>query len=176
MELWDIYDKFFVKTGRKHERGKPITGDDFHLIVHIYPINSKGQLLIQKRADTVSWKPGYWASTGGSAISGDDAWTTCQKELWEELGIRATPQNSYLAMMFRKYNSFCVIWLVRTDVSVEELTLQPAEVTEARWVTREEIKELEEKGQWIGYSYMDFLYHLIDEEFGTIWKDTTSNM
>jgi NADH pyrophosphatase NudC (nudix superfamily) len=69
-----------------------------------------------------------------------------------------------------------VIWLVRTDVSVEELTLQPAEVTEARWVTREEIKELEEKGQWIGYSYMDFLYHLIDEEFGTIWKDTTSNM
>jgi hypothetical protein len=49
-------------------------------------------------------------------------------------------------------------------------------VTEARWVTREEIKELEEKGQWIGYSYMDFLYHLIDEEFGTIWKDTTSNM
>ena len=33
----------------------------------------------------------------------------------------------------------------------------------------------EEKGQWIVIPTW-ISYHLIDEEFGTIWKDTTSNM
>ena len=48
MEQWDIYDKCFVKTGRTHERGKTLEEGDYHLVVHIYPINSKGQILIQK--------------------------------------------------------------------------------------------------------------------------------
>jgi isopentenyldiphosphate isomerase len=163
MELWDIYYECFVKTGRIHERGKPLAKGDYHLVVHIYPINSKGQILIQKRTDTVSWRPGYWASTSGSAIAGDDAWITCQKELWEELGIKATRQNSSLAMMYRRHKSFCAVWLVRTDVSIEELTLQPSEVVDAKWVTRDELKIMGEKGIWVDYFYMDFLYHLIDE-------------
>jgi len=167
MELWDIYDKCFIKTGRLHERGKPMNKGDYHLVVHIYPINSKGQILIQKRADTVSWKPGYWAVTGGSAVAGDDAWTTCQKELWEELGLKADRENACLAMMYRRHNSFCAVWLVRTDVSIDELKLQASEVTEARWVTREELKFMAEKGIWVDYFYLDFLFNLIDEEFGT---------
>ncbi|NLK99452.1 MAG: NUDIX domain-containing protein [Clostridiales bacterium] len=175
MELWDIYDKCFVKTGRLHERGKPLKEGDYHLVVHIYPINSKGQILIQKRTDTVSWKPGYWANTGGSAIAGDDAWLTCQKELWEELGIKATRENSSLAMTYRRNNSFCAVWLVQTDMSIEELTLQPTEVVEAKWVTREEIKSMGEKGLLVEYFYLDFLFYLIDEEFGTMWKSSTSN-
>lgn len=175
MELWDIYDKCFVKTGKLQERGKPLKDGDYHLVVHIYPINSKGQMLIQKRTDTVSWKPGYWANTGGSAITGDDAWVTCQKELWEELGIKATRQNSSLAMTYRRNNSFCSVWLVQTDISIEELTLQPTEVVEAKWVTREEIKSMVEKGLLVDYFYIDFLFYLIEEEFGTIWEDISSN-
>ncbi len=124
--------------------------------------------MIQKRTDTVSWKPGYWANTGGSAITGDDAWLTCQKELWEELGIKATRENSSLALIYKKHSSFCAVWIVKTDITIEELTLQSAEVVEAKWVTREEIKAMAEKGILVEYSYMDFLFHLIDEEFGTI--------
>lgn len=168
MELWDIYDQCFVKTGRLHERGKPLAEGDYHLVVHIYPMNSKGQILIQKRADNVSWKPGFWAATGGCAIAGDDAWTTCQKELWEELGIKATRQNSSLVMTYRRHNSFCAVWLVRTDVSIDELRLQPSEVTEAKWASRSEIKAMGEKGLWVEYFYMDFLFHMIEEEYGTM--------
>lgn len=175
MELWDIYDKCFIKTGRTHERGKPLAEGDYHLVVHIYPINSKGQILIQKRTDTVSWKPGYWASTGGSAIIGDDAWTTCQRELWEELGIEATRENASLAMMYRRHNSFCAVWIVRTDVTIDELKLQPTEVADAKWVTREELKAMTKEGIWVDYFYMDFLYYLIDEEFGTFENTAASN-
>lgn len=175
MELWDIYDNCFIKTGRTHERGKPLKEGDYHLVVHIYPINSKGQILIQKRTDTVSWKPGYWASTGGSAIAGDDAWTTCQKELWEELGIKATKENSSLAMMYRRHNSFCAVWLVKTDIIIEELTLQPSEVAEAKWATRDDIKDMIEKGLFVKYFYVDSLYYLLDKEFGTMWESAASN-
>ncbi|CRZ34863.1 NUDIX domain-containing protein [Herbinix hemicellulosilytica] len=167
MELWDIYDKCFIKTGRLHERGKPMADGDYHLVVHIYPINSNGQILIQKRADTVSWKPGYWAVTGGSAVSGDDAWATCQKELWEELGLKADRENASLAMMYRRHNSFCAVWIVRTDVSIDELRLQASEVKEARWATREDIKALANEGLWVDYFYMDFLFRLIDDELRT---------
>lgn len=131
--------------------------------------------MIQKRTDTVSWKPGYWANTGGSAIAGDDAWETCQKELWEELGIKATRENSSFAMMYRRNNSFCAVWLVMTDLGIEELTLQPTEVVDAKWVTREEFGAMGEKGLLVEYFYIDFLYHLIDEEFGTMWESDASN-
>lgn len=168
MEIWDVYDECFIKTGRTHERGIPLADGDYHLVVHIYPMNSKGQILLQKRTKTLSWRPGYWAATSGSAIAGDDPWTTCRKELWEELGIEATRENSSLAMMYRRHSSFCAVWLVRTDVSVEELTLQPTEVVDAKWVTRSELKAMGEKGICVEYFYMDFLFQLIEEEYGTI--------
>ena len=78
-------------------------------------------------------------------------------------------------MMYRRHNSFGAVWLVMTDVSVEELNLQPTEVVDAKWVTREEIKAMGEKGLLVEYFYIDFLYHLIDEEFGTKWESGASN-
>ena len=33
MEIWDIYDCNRVKTGRTHERGKPMIAGDYHLVV-----------------------------------------------------------------------------------------------------------------------------------------------
>ena len=175
MELWDIYDKCFVKTGRTHVRGTPLNKGDYHLVVHIYPINSKGQILIQKRTKAVSWKPGYWAATGGSAISGDDAWTTCRKELMEELGIEATRENASLVLMYRRHDSFCAVWIVITDVGIEELKLQPDEVETAKWVTREELKSMAEKGLMVNYFYLDFLLGMLEEEYGTVWNQKASN-
>lgn len=161
MELWDIYDDCFVKTGRTHERGKPLATGDNHLVVHVYPVNSKKELLIQKRLDTISWKPGYWAATGGSAIVGEDAWTACKRELKEELGIDATKENSSLIMMDKRHDHFSTIWIVRTDIKLHELKLQPEEVADAKWVTHEEIKEMIEKGIFVDYSYLDFFFQSI---------------
>ena len=70
-------------------------------------------------------------------------------------------------MMYRRHNSFCAVWLVNTDVSIDELKLQPSEVDDAKWVTREEIKAMGKKGLLVEYFYLDLLYHLIDEEHGT---------
>lgn len=167
MELWDVYDGCFRMTGRTHERGMPLPHGDYHLVVHIYPVNKKGEILIQKRVDTVSWKPGYWAATGGSATAGEDAFTACQRELKEEIGLEATLENSSLALMYRRNDSFSTVWLVRTDADLEEFQLQPEEVAAVKWVSPEEIKKMITSGIFIDYSYLDYLFTLIKLEFGT---------
>lgn len=158
MELWDLYDSCFNKTGRVHERGKPLNEGDFHLVVHIYPVNSKGEILIQKRAETLSWKPGYWAATGGSAEVGEDAFTACRRELFEELGIEATLNNTTLEFMSRRGDHFTTVWIVRIDIDIDELVLQPSEVSEAKWVTAKQLQEMMDEGIFYNYTYLEYLF------------------
>lgn len=158
MELWDIYDDCFINTGRTHERGIPLNKGDNHLVVHIYPVNSKGELLIQKRAETISWKPGIWAATGGSAIAGEDSWTACQRELQEEVGITATRDNTTLIFMNKRQDHFTFIYMVSTDIDVKELKLQKEEVADAKWATQEEIRLMINQGTFITTNYLELLF------------------
>ena len=48
MEVWDIYDKYRQKTGRVHKRGNSMPNGDYHLVIHIWIVNDKGEFLIQK--------------------------------------------------------------------------------------------------------------------------------
>lgn len=164
MELWDVYDRCFQKTGRVHERGNPLQQGDYHLVVAIYPVNSKGQVLIQRRNPNLKLLPGVWAATGGSAIAGEDAWTACQRELKEELGITATKENAEMVAAFKRIDSFNTIWLIHTDVEIEDLTLQEEEVSDAKWVTLPEWKAMVQNGSFHYYRYFDWLYDHIAME------------
>ena len=44
VELWDILDKDGRLTGRTVEKGRPLKEGEYHLIVHIWIRNSKGDL------------------------------------------------------------------------------------------------------------------------------------
>ena len=72
-EIWDLYDGCGEKTGRTMVRGEAIPTGFYHIGVHIWPMNGRGELLIQRRSMSVQWKPGIWAATGGSAVSGEEA-------------------------------------------------------------------------------------------------------
>ena len=61
---------------------------------------------------------------------GEDAWQACQRELKEELGFCATKENSEMIAAFKRIDSYNTIWIVHTDVSVEELILQKEEVSD----------------------------------------------
>ncbi len=87
MELWDILDEDGNATGRTIMRGNELKEDEYHLVVHIWIINNKGEILIQKRSEHLEFAPGVWATTGGSAIKGEDSITAACRETKEELGI-----------------------------------------------------------------------------------------
>ncbi|MDE7299277.1 MAG: NUDIX domain-containing protein [Lachnospiraceae bacterium] len=157
MELWDVYDHCFRKTGRLHERGNPLAPGEYHLVVAIFPVNSGGQVLIQKRNPNLKLLPGIWAATGGSAVQGEDAWDACRRELQEELGLAATKENSEMIAMFKRIDSYNAVWLVHTDAKTEELTLQEEEVSDVRWVTTAELRTMAKEGKFHYYRYLDWL-------------------
>lgn len=169
MELWDVYDQCMQKTGRTHVRGVDLPEGDYHLIVHIYPINSQGEILIQKRADTVKTKPGLWATTAGSVIAGENFLEGCKRELYEELGIVASEKNIKLIAINQKENRFRAIWLVRTDIEASECVLQEEEVSDAKWASPDQIREMIETGEFWHYDYIEWLFTRIDQVRREVW-------
>lgn len=163
MEMWDIYDACMNKTGRTVGRGMPKEEGELNIVVHIYPVNHKGEILIQKRTETKDKYPGMWAFTGGAVVEGETPWEGCQRELMEELGIEATTDNTELVGILNRKDNFCSIWLVKTDIDIEELRLQEEEVTEAKWATVEEIKEIIKTGNFVFYHYIDWMFDYIKD-------------
>ena len=98
VELWDILDENRNKTGRLHERGKPMKAGDAHLIVQIWIMNDKGEFLISK-LDVSHFSK--WQTTGGCAVEGDDSISAALRETKEELGIDLIPKNGQL---FKQYS------------------------------------------------------------------------
>lgn len=67
MELWDILDGDGNKTGKTVERGKPMGQDEYHLLVHVWINNSKGEFLITKRTPNKIF-PNMLERTVGAAM------------------------------------------------------------------------------------------------------------
>ena len=74
MELWDVYDKDRIKTGKTMVRGAEFEPDSYHMVVHVCIFNSKGEMLIQQRQPFKEGFPNLWDVTvGGSATMGDSS-------------------------------------------------------------------------------------------------------
>jgi len=158
-EIWDLYDANGRKTGKTMLRGEEVPFGMYHLCVHIWPINSKGQFLIQQRSATVQWKPNLWATTGGSAISGEDALAAAVRELAEELGYHAAPGELIRIACLKRTNSFCNVFVIRLDIPLESFTLQKEEVGAVRWCYADQLLRMVSDGTM--YNYGDAYYRML---------------
>lgn len=69
-------------------KGEALEKGYTHRVVRIYLFNSKGELLICKRADHLKSSPGKWGeSAAGHVDEGEDYLTAATRELVEEVGI-----------------------------------------------------------------------------------------
>jgi isopentenyldiphosphate isomerase len=163
MELFDVYDKYRQKTGRSHERWKAMAEGEYHLVVHVCIINDRGQFLIQKRQPwKIGW-PNMWDfSAAGSSVVGDTSIDAATRETKEELGIQLDINEAEILFTISFDWGFDDIWLVRQNVDINELKLQDEEVADAKWVSKKEIKELVQQGEFINYNYFDTLFEMIN--------------
>ena len=160
MELWDTYNADRERIG-KMVRGAAIEEGTYHLVIHVCIFDSTGRMLIQQRQKDKQGFPNYWDITvGGSAVAGEDAQTAASRELNEELGICVdfTGVRPNLTVNFG--SGFDDIFLVEKDVELSELVFQPEEVQNARWATRDEIKQMIADDVFIPYypSFIDFVF------------------
>ncbi len=87
-EWFDILDTEGNIRGRAPRSVVHGNPDMLHAVVHVQILNSKGQLLLQKRADNKDVQPGKWdTAIGGHIHSGETVEHALHRESEEELGI-----------------------------------------------------------------------------------------
>ncbi|WP_246943534.1 NUDIX hydrolase [Bacillus pinisoli] len=160
MELWDVYDINRNKTNRTWVRGKRLEPGDYHLVVHVCIFNSNGEMLIQQRQSFKEGWPNLWDLTvGGSATSGDTSQTAAQRELYEEIGLKADFQHVRPHLTINFEYGFDDIYLIQEDVELHKLTLQHEEVQNVKWASKEEILTMIKNEEFL--PYYESLIHLL---------------
>lgn len=147
-EVWDLYDSKRNKTGCTVERGKTIPEGFYHLVVSVWIINNRGEYLLSQRHPDKSY-PLRWECTGGAVLSGEDSFDGALREVNEELGIILNPKDG------RRISRICReqtqdlydVWVFYIDADISDITLQETEVVDVKWVTCEELINMERKGE-----------------------------
>lgn len=152
MELLDIYNAARQRTGRSIARGDELLPGERLLVVHVCVVNKQGEMLIQRRQSTKDRYPGCWdLSAGGFVRSGEETAEAALRELEEELGLRLAPEA--LRFLFTEPFSYVLddYYLARCDAALSALSLQPEEVSEAKWASRAEVEEMICDGRFVDY-------------------------
>lgn len=155
-ELWDIYDKNRNLTGRFHRRGDFLAEGDYHLVVHVWTQNSRGEFLLTKRSPNKGF-PNMWECTGGSALAGDNSLTAAMREVREETGLILRPENGKCVLSFLRDECFVDIWLFRQDFSLADVKLLEGETCDAMYASAEQIRQMQHDGVLVPFTYLDEL-------------------
>ena len=126
------YDKL-----RAHKEGL------MHKTFSIFVYNSKGEHLVQKRSDHQPHSVGLWSNTYSShCISGEKLLVTAKRKLKEELGIEADLEKRF-SFAYKIDTDSGLTEQVYDTVLIGkydgEVTLNPKESKEARWMNIEDL-------------------------------------
>ncbi len=151
-ERIDLYTVDRELTGRTAIRGDNLPVGTYRMVVHVCIFNSKGEMLIQKRADDIIRWPGFWdISVGGGASAGDSSRKAAERETAEELGLLLDLSDHRPVITVNFSDGFDDFYTVEQDLSLDDLNLQTEEVSDARWASREEIESMIDAGSFIPY-------------------------
>lgn len=158
MEMFDIIDADGNKTGAIKERGVVHREGALHATSHIW-IARKNQksgydILLQKRSGCKDSHPGcYDISSAGHIGAGDEALASALRELEEELGIQARPEDLIeFGVQYKNYegefygrpfkdNQRSILYLYKEPVDMKELVLQESEIESVIWMDYKEALE-----------------------------------
>lgn len=146
MELWDIYDDDRRPLGRTRARGEPLKKGENHIVVVIWTVNSRGEILVTLRHPEKKAYPNTWENTGGAVLSGETSRQGAVRELFEETGITAAEDDLLLVDVLKDKNAFFDMYMIKRDLEIGDLTMQEGETSEARWVTVERLVEMATDG------------------------------
>lgn len=142
MELWDVLDAQRRPLHKTHVRGTPMKKGEYHLVVFVWIVNSRGELLLTKRSPEKETYPNLWENTGGAALAGETSLQAVRRELFEETGISARDAELIFLGSCVGRTWISDTYLLRRDVRLEALRLQPGETCDARWASWAELEAL----------------------------------
>lgn len=147
-ENFDILDEKGRYTGKTAARDECHQQGYWHKAVAIFIINSQNQVLLQQRSATKKLWPGMWdVSAGGHVLAGEFGFQVAIRECREELGLELDRQDlTFIGATTSTNlkgdvtnNHFNEYYIVHQDLDPKDLQLQTEEVSEAKWIDRDEI-------------------------------------
>ena len=156
MEYWDVYDKKGKWKRRVIKKGERLKNDEYHIIVEGWILRDDGNFIIQRRAlDKKSFAGMWYCSAGGSVISRETPKEGMVREFKEELGIDISEDELSLKRIITEKNTIFYIYLVRKNISLDEITLQEEEVMDVDLADPSKIKKMVEDKTFIGLDYYE---------------------
>ena len=154
-ERLDIVDEKGLPTGASVPRSKAHAEEIRHRTAHIWVVRKIGDrvdVLLQKRALSKDSFPGcYDTSSAGHIQAGDEPLESATRELFEELGIQADPDDLHFAGTFPiqyekefhgkmfKDQEIAFVYVYDKEISVDDLTIQKEELDGVEWFDLEEV-------------------------------------
>lgn len=176
MELLDIIEEDGSKTGIVRERNVAHRYGSMHATVHMWVMRRKEknaadaagksssygisandpagewEVLLQKRSANKDSNPGcYDISSAGHISAGNEPLPSAVREIGEELGIRAVPEDFlYVGTRIKKSNKefygkpfidnqLSYIYIYKGSVDTDLITLQEEEVESVEWMAVDEV-------------------------------------
>lgn len=161
MELWDLYDRNRNIIG-EHIRGEKLPENGYHLVVHVWIKNSKGQYLMSKRAKSRPTFPLMWECVGGSVVKGEDSLQGALRETLEEVGVTLSAVDGKILFseIREHYNDILDVWLFNYDGEISLENALTDEVEQAVWMDRDGILKLKQENKLV--SSMDYFFDKVD--------------
>ena len=152
MEMIDLRREDGTKTGEVKERTLVHRDGDLHGTSHVWlvryrPSTGSADVLLQKRSADKDSFPGYYdISSAGHIPAGQDFLESAVRELKEELGVEAAPEDLHFLFTHLGYHEqefygklfknheYSRVYLYECDRPEGEFWIQKSEVESVRWM------------------------------------------
>ncbi|MBT5338808.1 NUDIX domain-containing protein [Candidatus Falkowbacteria bacterium] len=153
VEFMDVVDSAGKLTGEKKTKKTLHSQGLWHRSSHIWIFNSKGEILLQKRAKDKDTHPGEWdISAAGHVALGEDYDVTALRELKEELGLAVKLEDLIKTRIFKHksespekkyYNKeISQEYLCKYDGSITDFKFIDGEVEKIKFVSQDKFKKM----------------------------------
>lgn len=146
---YDINDNYIGGVNRKEMRQKNL----IHRATDIFVINSIKKILIQIRADTKEYCPGYYDLVFGGVVGDkEDMHESAVRELNEEIGINVKNHKDRIKFFGKKFHKedisqswdYFHYFLIKEDEE-DKIYFNDGEVQSVQWKSKDEVIQLIEK-------------------------------
>lgn len=149
-KYFDIVDEFDQPLGFTLTRTQ-VHKDlrHWHRVTGIYIINQQNQFLCQQRSLQKDVDPGLWQNHfGGHCKAGENFLENALSELQEEIGLTVKhSQLIYLGTMRSEpYKHFAGIYLIKSEILIQDLHFNDGEVQQVKWMTWEQYVQIRSAG------------------------------
>lgn len=171
-EYFDVLDYDGNKTGQTKLRTEVHQEGDWHKTVHIWIVNDRNEILLQKRSANKDLNPNKWdISCAGHLSAGESSLEGAVREIKEELGIEVTNDQLQLLTTLKRESRYSLtfinkefkdVYLLCFSVDVDKVQLQEEEVSEIKYVSVQEIKDMITKNDPTLIMHLDEFVILFD--------------